>query len=572
MTQNFIAWKKQAPDESCVSAIQSNLGLSTVTSRILVNRGFSSIEAAKDFLNVGHHHIRDPFLLKDMDKAVARILKAMTAKEKICVYGDYDVDGAVSTALLVRFFRAVGYPIDFYIPHRLTEGYSLNKEALSRLQANGVSLVITVDNGITSVDDVAHANSIGLDVIVTDHHKVATHLPAAHAIVNPQQLDCLYPHKGICGAGVAFKLLLALRQRLRESGWFAKLTEPNLKNDLDLLAIATVCDVVPLRDENRYFVTEGLRQLAHTRKPGLRALLAVSQVDRAPVASDLGFRLGPRINACGRLENAQLGVELLITEDDQEAKRLASLLDQLNSERRGIELDIVTEAVAEIEREGVHHNRSGYVLYRPDWHVGVVGIVASRIVDRFKKPVFVLTLSDDGFVKGSGRSIGSVNLVACLQSCQELLTKFGGHEAAAGVTLSEDLVSEFRDRFDHAVQDQVSGQDVSADVLVDDEMNLANVTPALFEEMAQLEPHGMGNRRPVFAFERCETADVRIVGEKHLKFSLKQDGCSLDAIAFNQAEMMPLLSGFFGVVSALELNHFNGRSRPQLNVRGFFKS
>ena len=438
---------------------------------------------------------------------------------------------------------------------------------LKRLKKQGTNLIITVDNGIMAFDAVDEANEMGIDVIVTDHHQVADNLPRAVAVVNPQRKDCAYPFKGICGAGVAFKLLMALRSQLREIDFFKDKTEPNLKAHLDLLAIATVCDVVPLVQENRFFVKEGLKRLPHTRKVGLKALLDVCDLQHEIRASDLGFQLGPRINACGRLEHASLGVELLIETDEIEAWNKAVYLNNLNQERRDIEKTIVEDAVQKILNIEQGDDVPAFVVQDDSWHEGVVGIVASRIVDRFKKPAFVLSQAENGNYKGSGRSTGKINLIAALRECDDLLLKYGGHEAAAGVTLDPKNLDEFRLKFQEAVKKQTKGESDVKEMWVDEILSSKQISKQLVQELSQLEPYGMGNAKPVFASQKVKVIEKRIVGEDHLKLKVSDEGFDLDAIAFRQAEHFDSLNDHVDLVYAVEINSFRNKESVQLVVK-----
>lgn len=559
-------WQLRESDEKKVTALSESLGISKITARVLINRNIHTEEVAKKFLNTTSAHVHDPFLLKDMDRACERIIAAIKTKQKITIYGDYDVDGSVSTALCLNFFRDIDFEVDFYIPHRLSEGYSLNKKALDKLIEQKTDLIITVDNGIMAHEAITHANHLGLTVIVTDHHQVGDTLPPAFAVINPQRPDCPYPFKGICGAGVTFKLILALRQRLREKGFFAQRLEPNLKNYLDLLAIPTVCDVVPLIDENRYFVKEGLKHLMRTKRPGLRALLEVSGIKNKITATDLGFRIGPRLNACGRLEDASLGVKLLIAENFDEAKKSAHLLDQLNTERKNIEAEITQTAHAKIK---INPEQKSLVVFDSDWHLGVVGIVASRLVDRYFKPSFVLCRTDKGIIKGSGRSIPGVNLVKALQDCRDVLTAFGGHEAAAGVTLTEENIPLFQKKFEEAIAKQIQNDNQQKKIWVDSPLTLTDINFNLLHELEQLEPFGMGNPKPVFVSEEVTVSNKRIVGDKHVKLKLHQDQIEVAAIAFNKGEHFEKLQGKIGLLFGLDVNHFNGSDEIQMVVKEF---
>lgn len=569
-THDPARWKLRQSDDAQARALVCELGLSLTVARILINRKISTPEAARHFLNADMSHMHDPFLFKDMDRAVERAAKALDAGERITVYGDYDVDGAVATSMLVLYFKELGANVDFYIPNRLTEGYSLNKNALDKLAEGGTKLIVTVDNGITAIAEASYAHSLGLELIVTDHHKVGFEIPQAVAVVDPQRPDCAYPFKGICGAGVAFKFMAALRSFLRARGDFTTREEPNLKRYFDLLCIPTVCDVVPLVDENRFFVKEGLRHLGHTKRAGLKALLKVCQLAGKDISAyDLGFKLGPRINACGRLVDASLGVRMLTSDSETEASVIARELDRLNQERRDIEKSITEEAFARIERMG-RQDALGVAIYEASWHVGVVGIVASRLVEKLNRPVFVLARAENGLVKGSGRSVPGVNLVAALNECAECLVIYGGHEAAAGVTLEEANVAEFSRLFDAAVKKQLSPAELVKTTWVDAELKLSEIDERFVRELERLEPFGMGNAKPVFVAQGLEVAAKRIVGQNHLKLKIAGDDSVFDAIAFNKSGAYDGLSDRTGLLFGVELNEFNNAENIQLVVKDFF--
>jgi single-stranded-DNA-specific exonuclease len=565
-----VRWELRQSDDTQARALVHELGLSPTVARVLINRKITTPEAARHFLNADMSHMHDPFLFKDMDRAVDRAARALDAGEKITVYGDYDVDGAVATSMLVLYLRELGANVDFYIPNRLTEGYSLNKNALDTLAQNGTKLIVTVDNGITAIPEAAYAKTLGLDLIVTDHHKVGSGIPEAVAVVDPQRLDCAYPFKGICGAGVAFKFMAALRSFLRDRGHFATREEPNLKRYFDLLCIPTVCDVVPLVDENRFFVKEGLKHLGRTKRVGLKALLKICQLEGKDVSAyDLGFKLGPRINACGRLVDASLGVRMLTSDSETEAYAIARELDRLNQERRDIEKSITEEAFARIEGSG-RQDALGVTVYEASWHVGVVGIVASRLVEKLNRPVFILARAENGLVKGSGRSVPGVNLVAALNDCAECLVVYGGHEAAAGVTLEEANVTEFARLFDAAVKKQLSPAELVRTTWVDAELKLSEIDERFVRELERLEPFGMGNAKPVFAAQGLEVAAKRIVGVNHLKLKIAGDDAVFDAIAFNKSGAYEGLSDRTGLLFGVELNEFNNTESIQLVVKDFF--
>ncbi len=560
-------------DACLVNQLSEEFGILPIVARLLMVRGIRDVAAAKRFFQPEASQFHDPFLLKDMDLAATRVAQAILSKEQICIYGDYDVDGAVSTSLLLEFFREVGLSATFYIPHRMTEGYSLNVLALEKIKAMGTRLVITVDNGIMANQEACAARELGLDLVITDHHQVGDELPEAVAVVNPQRRDCSYPFKGIAGAGVAFKLMTAVRSRLRENGYFASREEPNLSAYLDLLALATVCDVVPLKDENRYFVSAGLKRMAVTKREGLKALLRISGVDPTQKldASDLGFRLGPRVNACGRIDDASLGVRLLTSQDPAEAFELATHLDALNLERRDIEKSHTQKAIAMVKENPSSNDRAGLVLYQADWHVGVVGIVASRITDAFRRPAFLLARAENGDWKGSGRSVRGVSLIAALRECAPFLKKYGGHEAAAGVTLVEGNLVAFAQAFAQAVARQRSVQDLlKHELMADAELMLGQIDRRLAKDISRLGPFGAGNRAPVFCTEAAGVMTKRIVGIEHLKLELVGPKGRLGAIAFGKANDYENIGEKTGLVFGIEVNRYKNDEQVQLLVKDFF--
>ena len=572
----MTTWQRRPADEQHITHLMQELHVSPVLARLLVNRKITTAPDATRFFAGELTHMHAPELMRDMDKAVARLAQAFTRREKICVYGDYDVDGAVATAMLVLFFEELGVPVEYYIPNRLTEGYSLHNAAIDHLQQQGVTLILTVDNGIMAHAAIAYAKTQGIDVIVTDHHHVGDTLPDAVAVVNPQRPDCTYPFKGICGAGVAFKLMIALRQHLRRSdffktGHFKDRLEPNLKLYFDLLCIPTVCDVVPLTDENRIFVKSGLQHLMSTKRLGLKALLNVCGLDgRTVTAGDLGFKLGPRINACGRLEDASLGVRLLISRDAAEALQLARRLDALNLERRELERAMTEEALQKIQATADWQGKLGLVLFEPDWHIGVVGIVASRLAEKTGRPVIVLATAENGLIKGSGRSAAGVSLITALNACAETLITFGGHEAAAGVTLDPARIADFSRAFDVAVKAQITPTVLGKPLWVDDELSAAQIDDKLITELSVLEPHGAANAKPLFVLRAGRVVAQRVVGEQHLKLTLQAGDKTFDAIAFNTAAVPAAAAENLGVVFGLEHNQFRGEKKLQLVVKMFF--
>ncbi len=552
----------------CAPAAQAELvqtlGISELTAAILVRRGYDDPAKAGAFL-AGEQPPHDPFLLGAMEEACARIRAAVAAGERICVHGDYDVDGIAATALAVLLLRELGADVTWHLPSRFDEGYGVRSETLARLADDGCRLVLTVDCGITAVEEVEEARAQGLDVIVTDHHRPGDALPGC-PVVAPRPSD--YPFPELCGTGVVYKLGQAL---------FGVDSEIP-KRHLDLVAIATVADVVPLVDENRSLAIAGLRALARTTKPGLQALMRVAGVDAASVhAGAIGFRLAPRLNAAGRLGHPREALELLLTEQEGEARRLADSLEELNRERQAVEARILREAVAQVESwTPEQRGRRAYAVAGADWHEGVIGIVASRLVERYHRPV-VLIAGTDGDWKGSGRSIPAFDLHAALGACAGLLGRWGGHRAAAGLSLREENVEPFAEAFAAHAAGVLAAQDLEPVTHVDAVVARdAQLSLDLCGELARLAPFGLGNPAPMLLAPGCRLAELTTVGDgKHLRFRLRRDGRdSGSAIAFGQGSRLDSLQtdAPYDVAFRLEENRWNGTVSPQLVVRRLFPS
>lgn len=559
-------WEIKACAPEVISRLAREADLPPLVIRLLVNRGITELSAIHSFLFHSLKDLPNPFLLQDMNRAVDRILTAMERKEKIVVYGDYDVDGTTATSMLLLFFHEIGFPVHFYIPHRMREGYSLNVPALSRLKNEGAHLLITVDNGISASKEATACREMGLDLIITDHHIVPFELPAALAVVNPQRLDCAYPAKEICGTGVAFNLMLALRQRLREAGHFKNRPEPNLKRYLDLVALATVADVVPLVGANRIFVRAGLKEMESTRWPGLKVLMEKAGVASPIDTFHVGFRLGPRLNACGRLYDATAGVRLLTSADEAEARTLADELEAANLERRDIEGEILKQAIARIEQDAASPDRASHVLFDEGWHPGVLGIVASRIVERYGRPTILLG-RDGAWLKGSGRSVAGVNMIDALNECTVHLVKFGGHKAAAGVSLEEDQLANFKNIFDQSVKKTLHAKDCFPVILVDAELKAEDVIPDLLREIERLAPFGHSNPEPLFSVRNITMQNARLVADKHLKFRMPTGSGSIEAIAFGQAEHLQKLNNPVDLAFSLKWNSYHGNETLNVHVK-----
>ena len=555
--------------EEQAQSLAAELSVHPRVAQVLLARGHATAAQAHAFLADRLSDLPDPRLMKGMDAAVDRLAQALTAKEKITLYGDYDVDGVCSTALLSLFLEGVGAQVATYIPHRVDEGYGLNLAAVEKIAQDGTQVLVSLDCGITSVAEVARVRAAGLSMIVVDHHTVPAVLPDATAILNPHQPGCDYPTKHLCAAGVAFNLCIGLRTRLRDSGLFVTRREPNLRSLLDLVALATVADVVPLVGANRILVKHGLLELGAATRPGVRALKEVAGLDAgAPVsAGQVGFKLGPRINAAGRLDDASVGLSLLRAPTMAAARPLAQVLDTANEDRRALEKTMVAEALTQAAGKG---GKQGLVLAQEGWHPGVIGIVASRVVERFYRPTVVIALKD-GVGKGSGRSIEAFHLFNALAGCSELLSRFGGHQHAAGLTLDQAHLPAFTEAFErHAAQTLTEG-DLVPRCRVDAVVPLGELDERLVEALSALAPFGQGNPEPVLASRRV-SARGRVLagkggdGRDHLKLAL-EGWPRLDAIGFGMGERMGLLEGPLDLAYQLSVDEFRGVRRMSLKLK-----
>ncbi|MGI8478909.1 MAG: single-stranded-DNA-specific exonuclease RecJ [Gaiellaceae bacterium] len=554
-------WKIEPLDLATASTLSRELGVSEVTAAVLERRGYDDPELARRFLDAelpGH----DPFLLGDMASAIERIRAAIETGTRICVHGDYDVDGICATALAVLFLRELDADVVWHLPSRFEEGYGVSSATLAKLAEEGVGLVVTVDCGITAVEEVAGAKALGLEIGVTDHHRPGDALPDC-AVVAARPSS--YPFPELCGTGVVYKLGQALLGP----------EHPALKRHLDLVALATIADVVPLVDENRAFAADGLRALACTRRPGLQALMRTARVDPAAAdASAVGFRLAPRINAAGRLGRPDAALALILSEDPEEARKLASELEDLNRDRQAVEDRILREATALVEalpeRE---RRRRGYVLWRDDWHEGVIGIVASRLVERFGRPVVLIAGSQDGW-KGSGRSVSRFDLHGALAACSSHLERFGGHRAAAGLSIEEASIEAFAEAFAAHADANLADEDLYPVTTVDAVVSAEELTLPLAQELDRLAPFGLGNPDVTLLVPATQPFEPATVGEgKHLRFRVRQNGRDAgSAIAFGQGSQLDRLraTGLFDVACRLKENRWNGTVAPQLVVRRLF--
>jgi len=541
-----------------VGDLAETLGVSETTARVLLRRGYEEPEDARAFL-AGEPPGHDPFLLGDMTGAVEAIKRAVAGGKRICVHGDYDADGICATALAVLILRELGGEVEWHLPSRFEEGYGVQRETLARLAGEGCGLLLTVDCGITAVDEIAEARAQGLEVVVTDHHRPGETLPDC-PVVSTRPSD--YPFPELCGTGVVYKLGEALLGVGHEA----------LTRHLDLVALATISDVVPLVDENRALALAGLRGLARTQKRGLRALMKAARIDPARVDEGaVGFRLAPRINAAGRLSRPAAALELLLTDDADEAGRLAHQLEELNRERQGVEDRILREALAKVaDWPEAKQRRRGYVLADEGWHEGVIGIVASRLVERFHRPIVLIAGAGEEW-KGSGRSPGAFDLHGGLTACSEHLERFGGHRAAAGLSIRPDTLDAFAEAFAAHADSLLTDEDLRSVTKVDAVVSGTELTLELCSELRRLAPFGLGNPGVTLLLPSCELGDLTAVGNgKHLRFRVREHGRDAgSAIAFGLGAQAGRyrVEGRYDVLFRLEENHWNGTVAPQLVVR-----
>jgi single-stranded-DNA-specific exonuclease len=558
-------WTTKRVDALTVERLAQALALHRLTGTVLAARGIETAGEAGVFLAPSLSDMLDPQLLLGMKGAVTRLLAARRNRETICIYGDYDVDGITGTALLVSFLRQTGFSCRYFIPNRFDDGYGLGREAIQRIIDLGAELIVSVDCGITAVDEALFCAGQGIDLIVVDHHLPKDTLPAAVAVINPVQPGCPYPFKPLAGVGVAFNLLVALRMALRDEGAFRGGNEPDLREWLDLVALGTIADVVPLTGQNRIFAFHGLKQLTNSTKPGIQALKRVAGVTGGVNCGQVGFRLAPRLNAAGRMESAVPGVDLLLSADQAESQGIAVELDAANTERQAIERRILDEAIQIIETSADHPGCRSIVLASPNWHQGVVGIVASRVVERYHRPTILISLDDEGGAKGSGRSIPGFHLLDAVKTCSAFLESFGGHRYAAGIGMRADAVTAFAAAFEAEAARLLSDDDLVAHLDIDAEALPDDITPELARELKRLEPFGAGNPEPVLLMRALQVMDRRVVGDGHLRLRLAGGGRHFDAIAFRLASRQ--VPDKVDIAFFPEMNEWNGNSTLQLRVK-----
>ena len=552
---------KQNPKLS--KKISDKLGISITTSQVLINRGIKSDIEAESFLNPSLFDLPSPFLMKGMQEAVDRLRKAINLKEKIAIYGDYDVDGVTSTSLFYNFLKFLDADIIYYNPNRFEEGYGINKDAVRKLNEKGAKLIVSVDCGITACEEVDYAKSLGIDFIITDHHEPPQILPEAAAVLNPHQKGCNYPGKEIVGVGVIFNLALALRRTLRDEGFFEE-KEPNLGDYLDLVALGTVADCGPLVNVNRVVVKEGLKRMEKPKRIGLMALKEVSGIKNSVSSYDLGFKLGPRVNAMGRMGSAFEAVELFISDEYSYASRLANKLNSENIKRQNTEKTILSNATQMVESDKEMQGSNSLVLFSRDWHQGVIGIVASRIAERYGKPAFLIAVDDKGIGKGSGRSVNGINIYKALSECQKVFESFGGHEQAAGITIKEENIPLFRDMLSKSLEG--SKDMYIRKIKIDSNIKFSDITKDFIDELSQLSPYGIGNPEPVFFSESVSVVSTKVFKEKHMGIKFESEGIKFDAMWFNLSEIIDLPPRV-DIAFTPEFNIWNGNKDIRLTIK-----
>lgn len=553
-------------DERSVKKLASELNIDDVLANLLVQRGINTFEKAKQFFRPSLNDLHDPFLMKDMDKAILRLEQAIATNENILVYGDYDVDGTTAVSLVFSFLHKIlPGKIAYYIPDRYSEGYGISFQGIDYAKEHGFSLIVALDCGIKSIDKIDYANTKQIDFIICDHHLPGDTLPSAKAVLDPKRSDCQYPFKELCGCGIGFKLVQAYA--LKNDIHFNELLEY-----LDLTAIAIAADIVPIVDENRILCYFGLQQLNSRPREGIKSILELAGVKKQIKVNELVFAIAPRINAAGRIETGRNAVELLISDNAILAESSGQTVDVNNTDRKVLDSSITLHALGMIENDEQFIQRKSTVLFHAEWHKGVVGIVASRLIEKYYKPTIVLTESN-GMATGSARSVKGFDVHAAIEACSDLLEQFGGHKYAAGLTLKLENVKAFQQRFEEVVSTTIEEHMLYPEIEIDAEIHLEEITPKFYRILKQFEPFGPGNMSPIFLSKALmDTGQVRIIGTDHLKLTLQpiaQPQCKFPAIAFGQASRFePIYQRkVFSACYAIEENEYNGNVSLQLNVK-----
>jgi single-stranded-DNA-specific exonuclease len=554
-------WNLISADPVTVRNLQDALKIHPILCELLVQRGISDFDAAKQFFRPSLDHLHDPWLMKDMRKAVDRINEAIKGNQKILVFGDYDVDGTTSVATLYQFLIQLSPNIDYYIPHRYKEGYGISKIGIDFAKENGFDLIISVDCGIKSIELIAYAKELGMDFIICDHHLPDEILPPAVAILNAKQADCHYPYKELCGCGVVFKLISALAQEYN-------LPASSYLQYLDLVATAIAADIVPITDENRTLAFFGVQKVNDNPSPGLKALMELAKQTGPMRITNLVFAVAPRINAAGRMDDAKKAVQLFIEQDHEKALAFGSILQQDNLDRREADTTITEEALAQIEEDPLHHTKKSSVVFQAHWHKGVVGIVASRLIEKHYKPTIVLTQSGD-VIAGSARSVNGFNLYEALHACRAHLIGYGGHFAAAGMTMAVDALEDFKIAFEQAVASRITEDQLTPEITINAELSIDDIGMQFYNIIAQMEPFGPDNMRPIFIAKNVyDTGYTKLVKEQHISFNVTQGKTNVRGIGYNMPEHLNIIKSGkpFDLVFQLQLNEWQGNTTVQMQV------
>ena len=558
-------WQICEVDKEKLEKLKSKYGISELLATILVNKNITTQKEIEEFLNPTRNDFFDPFLINDMDIAVERIRKAIETQEKVIIYGDYDVDGITSITVLKSFLKDVGLDVDYYIPNRLEEGYGLNKNAIDEIAKNKYTLMITVDCGISAIEEVNYANSLGIEVIVTDHHEPGEELPKALAVIDNKRKDSKYPFRELAGVGVAFKVSQALAQSMN-------VKEEEYLKYLDIVCVGTISDIVPLISENRVITKLGIKLLKQTRNTGLKAIINSSGYSQIN-STTISFGVAPRINACGRMGKAEQALKLLLSKDIYEVNKLTQELNNYNRERQEIEKEIFESVLNKIEQNNLDKNRT-IVVGGEGWHHGVIGIVSSKITEKYFKPSILLSFEEDGTGKGSGRSIPGFDLHEALMKCENCLEKFGGHSMAVGLTLKKDKFEQFYEEFEKVAKENKT-ENIVPIINVDAKIELNEIDKTVVEDLKQLEPFGEANKMPVFALKNIRIDSIRALSEgKHLKLTLRDNNQIINAIGFNIGELANeyKIGDKVDLAGVLEINTFNGIDNLQINIKDIMKS
>ncbi|HXG52142.1 MAG TPA: single-stranded-DNA-specific exonuclease RecJ [candidate division Zixibacteria bacterium] len=560
-------WIVRQVDRDRVDRHCRELGVSPLLARLLLLRGLDDGAEARRYLSSSlRHDLPSPFLMAGMEAAVSRIVRAVEHREPIAIWGDYDVDGTTGAALLVSFLAEIGAECTFHVPHRIEEGYGLNVEGLARLRERGVGLVVSVDCGISCSREIEAAAAMGLDVVVVDHHEICGELPPAVAVIDPHRPDCEFPDKGLCAAGLAFYLAIGLRARLRDAGRFRDGGDPDLRRYLDIVALGTIADMVPLRGVNRTLIRRGLKELGDSARPGIVALKQVAGIAPGEVrAGQVGYQLGPRINAAGRVDYGLKVVELLTTDSSEVALRIARELEAHNQERRKLESEVLKQALAQADAAGGAAERFSLVVGGEGWHPGVLGIVASRVVEKYYRPAVVIGF-DRGFGKGSARSIRGFHMVEGFRACGALLEKFGGHEYAGGLTIREENFARFAEAFEESARQRLSPEDLEPPLEIDAEIDFSLIGGGLARDLESLKPFGIGNPEPLLLTRGVEVCDRKPFSGGS-RFRLRQSGRFVTAVAFGpDGDACPAPGNSMDLVYRLTENEWSGTATIELKI------